>query len=81
MYIRTQCALAVGVLEKCSKYVFHKEVSKMKDGIHGNREQVKVLPAGKILSELYDKAKIENDGKVHIREIKNGHVGEMIEKH
>lgn len=53
----------------------------MKDGIHGNREQVKVLSAGKILSELYDKAKIENDGKVHIREIKNGHVGEMIEKH
>lgn len=53
----------------------------MKDGIHGNRKQVDELSAGRILSELYDKAKIENDRKVHIREIKNGHVGEMIEKY
>jgi hypothetical protein len=53
----------------------------MKDGIHGNREQVEELSASRILSELYDKTKIENDGKVHIREIKNGHVGEMIEKY
>ena len=53
----------------------------MKDGIHGNRGQVEELSAGRILSELYDKAIIENDGKVHIREIKNGHVGEMIEKY
>lgn len=35
----------------------------MKDGIHGNREQVEKLSASRILSELYDKAKIENDGK------------------
>lgn len=53
----------------------------MKDGIHGNREQVEELSAGRILSELYDKAKAENDGKVHIREIKNGHVGKTIEKY
>jgi hypothetical protein len=53
----------------------------MKDGIHGNREQVEKLSASRILSELYDKAKAENDGKVHIREIEDGHVGEMIEKY
>ena len=52
----------------------------MKDGIHGNRKQVEELSATRILRELYDKAKTENDGKVHIRDIKNGHVGETIEK-
>ena len=56
------------------------EVSKMKDGIHRNKEQVEELSASRILSELYNKAKTENDGKVHIREIKNGHVGKTIEK-
>ena len=53
----------------------------MKDGINENREQVEELSAGRILSELYNKAKTENDGKVHIREIKNGHIGETIEKY
>ena len=53
----------------------------MKNGIHGNREQLEELSVNRILGELYDKAKAENDGKVHIREIKNGHVGEMIEKY
>lgn len=52
----------------------------MKDGIHGNREQVDELSVNRILNELYGKAKTENDGKVHIREIKNGHIGETIEK-
>ena len=32
-----------------------------------------------ILGELYDKAKAENDGKVHIREIEDGHIGDTIE--
>ena len=50
----------------------------MKDGIHGNREQVKELAASRILNELYGKAKIENDGKVHVREIKDGHIGSII---
>lgn len=53
----------------------------MKDGVYGNREQVEELSAGRILSELYDKAKTENYGKVHIREIKNGHVEKTIEKY
>lgn len=53
----------------------------MKDGIHGNRERVKELSASRILSELYDKAKTQNDGKVHIREIKDGHVGDIIESY
>lgn len=52
----------------------------MKDGIHGNREQVEEFSATRILKELYDKAKTENNGKVHIRKIKNGHVGETIER-
>lgn len=52
----------------------------MKDGIHGNRKQIEELSAIRILKELHDKAKTENDGKVHVREIKNGHVGEIIKK-
>lgn len=53
----------------------------MKDGIHGNREQIEELSATKILRELYDQAKFENDGKVHIRAIKNGHVRETVESY
>lgn len=52
----------------------------MKDGIHGNNTQMDELSASRILSELYDKAKNENDRKVHIREIKDGQVGEIIER-
>ena len=52
---------------------------KMKNGIHGNREQLEELSVNRILGELYDKAKAENDGKVHIREIEDGHVGDTIE--
>lgn len=57
------------------------ELAEMKDGIHGNREQIEELSATKILRELYDQAKFENDGKVHIRAIKNGHVGETVESY
>lgn len=52
---------------------------KMKNGIHGNREQLEELSVNRILGELYDKAKAENDGKVHIREIEDGHIGYTIE--
>ena len=52
---------------------------KMKNGIHGNRKQLEELSVNRILGELYDKAKAENDGKVHIREIEDGHVGDTIE--
>lgn len=51
----------------------------MKNGIHGNREQLEELSVNRILGELYDKAKAENDGKVHIREIEDGHIGYTIE--
>lgn len=50
----------------------------MKDGIHGNREQLEELSVNRILNELYDKSKAENDRKVHIREIEDGHVGDTI---
>lgn len=52
---------------------------KMKNGIHRNRKQLEELSVNRILGELYDKAKAENDGKVHIREIEDGHVGDTIE--
>lgn len=52
----------------------------MKDGIHGNKEQIEEFSANRILNELYEKAKVENDGKAHIREIKNGHIGKTIER-
>lgn len=73
--------LLKALTQRKNRMVKNKEVRRMKDGIHGNREQVEELSAGRILSELYDKAKAENDGKVHIREIKNGHVGKTIEKY
>ena len=41
----------------------------MKNGIHGNREQLEELSVNRSLGELYDKAKAENDGKVHITEL------------
>lgn len=51
----------------------------MKNGIHGNRELPDELSVNRILGELYNKAKAENDGKVHIREIEDGHVGDIID--
>lgn len=53
----------------------------MNDGIHENRVQNEELSVHRILSELYDKAKIENDGAIHIREIKDGHIGNIIERY
>lgn len=50
----------------------------MKNGIHGSRELLDELSVNRILGELYDKAKAENDGKVHIRKIEDGHVGDII---
>lgn len=38
------------------------------------------LSAMRILREVREKALKENDGKVHVREIENGHVGRTIEK-
>ena len=60
-------------------FYFNGGYKKMKNGIHGNREQLEELSVNRILGELYDKAKAENDGKVHIREIEDGHIGDTIE--
>lgn len=38
------------------------------------------LSAIRILRELRERALKENDGKVHVREINNGHIGRTIEK-
>ena len=35
----------------------------MKNGIHGSRELLDELSVNRILGELYDKAKAENDGR------------------
>lgn len=50
----------------------------MRDGIHGNRPIDKIT-AFRLLKELNEKAKRDNDGKVHIRNIENGHIAETIQ--
>lgn len=52
----------------------------MKNGTHVNLNTIDEISAMRILRELREKALKENDGKVHVREIKNGHVGGTIEK-
>lgn len=52
----------------------------MKSGINGN-PKIDELSAFRILCELREKAQKDTDGKVHIREIKNGHVGDIIERY
>lgn len=52
----------------------------MKNGIHVNENNIDEISAMRILRELREKSLKENDGKVHIREIRNGHVGSTIEK-
>ena len=49
----------------------------MKDGIHGVR-QIDETTASKLLKELYENRKKNKDGKVHVHEIENGHIGEEI---
>lgn len=51
----------------------------MKNGTHRNKNNIEELSAMRILRELRGNALKENDGKVHIREIRNGHVGRTIE--
>lgn len=50
----------------------------MKNGIHG-RQPIDEISAFRLLKELNQKAKTDNDGKVHIRNIENGHITNAIE--
>ena len=52
----------------------------MKNGIHVNVNNIDEISARRILCELREKSLKENDGKVHVRDIENGHVGRTIEK-
>lgn len=52
----------------------------MKNGTHVNLNTIDEISAMRILRELREKSLKEKDGKVHIREIENGHVGKTIEK-
>lgn len=52
----------------------------MKDGTHGN-PKIDELSAFRILCELREKSQKDTDGKVHIREIKDGHIGETVESY
>ena len=49
---------------------------------YGYRNTVHIdeISAMRILRELRERALKENDGKVHVRDIENGHVGRTIEK-
>jgi len=45
----------------------------MKNGTHGNRP-IEEISAHRILKELYEHRKQNEDGKVHIHEIRDGHI-------
>lgn len=51
----------------------------MKNGTHGDANVIDEISAMRILRELQEKSIKENDGKVNIREIRNGHVVRTIE--
>lgn len=50
---------------------------------HGKENLIHIeeISAMRILRELREKALKDNDGKVHIREIENDHIGKTIEKY
>ena len=48
--------------------------------INRNNIPIYELQAMRILRELYEKAQKETDSKVHIREIRDGHIGDTIER-
>ena len=52
----------------------------VRDGIQSNDTRVEELSVIRILRELHEKSRKENDGKVHVREIKDGDIGRTIEK-
>jgi hypothetical protein len=51
----------------------------MKDGIHGAR-QIDETTASRLLKELYENRKKNEDGKVHVHEIKDGNIGKEIKR-
>ena len=46
----------------------------MKNGIHSNNKQIDEISAYRILRELLEHRKENEDGKVHVHEIKDGHI-------
>lgn len=53
----------------------------MKNGTHVNVAKVDEITAHRLLNELYQKSKKENNGKVNIRKIEGNHIVETVEKY
>lgn len=50
----------------------------MKDGIHVSSKQIGEITAYRLLKELYENRKKNEDGKVHVHEIEDEHIGKEI---
>lgn len=53
----------------------------MKNGIHVNATKINEITAHRLLNELYQKSKKENNGKVNIRKIEDNHITETVERY
>jgi hypothetical protein len=53
----------------------------MKNGTHVNVAKVDEITAHRLLNELYQKSKKENNGKVNIRKIEDNHIAETVERY
>lgn len=53
----------------------------MKNGIHANATKINEITAYRLLNELYQKSKKENNGKVNIRKIENNHITETVDRY
>lgn len=53
----------------------------MKNGTHVNVAKVDEITAYRLLNELYQKSKKENNGKVNIRKIEDNHIAETVERY
>lgn len=58
-----------------------KEKTNMKNGTHVNVTKVDEITAHRLLNELYQKSKKENNGKVNIRKIEDNHIAETVERY
>lgn len=53
----------------------------MKNGIHANTAKINEITAHRLLNELYQKSKKDNNGKVNIRKIEGNHIAETAERY
>ena len=67
--------------EKWNDDLLGKEKTNMKNGTHVNVTKVDEITAHRLLNELYQKSKKENNGKVNIRKIEDNHIAETVERY